>query len=111
MAPLEEMEQAYLFKLRQTIGVKQRIKRQWSRQDWGNQDQGWEGCEGELRLSGWSIKRRVIVMRRQRKTDMVLEQKSKSQKGQVELLFVDENEPVKGWEYAVLVSNSHYTLE
>lgn len=111
MAQLEEMGQAYLFKLRQTAGVKQLIKRQWTRQDWNDMGQGWSGLEGELRLSGWSVKRRVIVMRRQRKTDMLLERKSKSQKGQVELLFIDENEPVKSWEYAVLVSNAHYTLE
>lgn len=72
--------------------------------------QGWTGLEGDLRLSGWSIKRRVIVMRRQRKTDLVLEQRSKHRKDQIELLFIDENEPVKSWEYAVLVSNGDYVL-
>jgi hypothetical protein len=110
MLQLEELKQPYLFKLRQTAGVKQLIKRQWRRQDWSDMGQGWSGCEDELRLSGWSTKRRVIVMRRQRKTDLVLEQKSKSQKGQVDLLFIDENEPIKSWEYAVLVSNADYEL-
>ena len=47
-------------------------------------------------------------MRRQRKTALVLEQKSKNHKGQIDLLFIDENEPVKSWEYAVLVSNADY---
>ena len=37
-----------------------------------------------LRLSGWSAKRRVIVMRRQRKTALVLEQKSKNHKGKID---------------------------
>lgn len=77
MLQLEELEQAYLFKLRQTAGVKQLIKRRWRRQDWSDMGQGWSGCADELRLSGWSTKRRVIVMRRQRKTDLVLEQKNK----------------------------------
>lgn len=77
MLQLEELGQPYLFKLRQTAGVKQLIKRQWRRQDWSDMGQGWSGCEDELRLSGWSTKRRVTVMRRQRKTDLVLEQKSK----------------------------------
>lgn len=72
--------------------------------------QGWAGCEDQLRLSGWSTKRRVVVMRRQRKTELVLEQKSKTQKDQIDLLFIDENEPVKSWEYAVLVSNADYDL-
>jgi len=111
MLQLEELQQPYLFKLRQTAGVKQLIKRQWVRQIWSDLGQGWEGCEDELRLSGWSTKRRVIVMRRQRKTDLVLEQKNKSQKGQIDLLFIDENEPIKSWEYAVLVSNASYELQ
>ncbi len=33
MLELEELQQPYLFKLRQTAGVKQLIKRQWARQD------------------------------------------------------------------------------
>ena len=110
MLQLEELQQPYLFKLRQTAGVKQLIKRQWARQDWREMAQGWTGLEDELRLSGWSAKRRVIVMRRQRKTALVLEQKSKNHKGQIDLLFIDENEPVKSWEYAVLVSNADYEL-
>jgi hypothetical protein len=111
MLQLQELKQPYLFKLRQTAGVKQLIKRQWRRPDWSDMGQGWTGCEDELRLSGWSTKRRVIVMRRQRRTDLVLEQKSKTQKDQIELLLIDENEPVKSWDYAVLVSNAQYTLE
>lgn len=110
MAQLEELQQAYLFKLRQSAGVKQRIKHQWQRQDWSDMGQGWSGCEDELRLSGWSRRRRVIIMRRERKIDLVLEKKSKTQKGQIDLHFIDENAPVKSWEYAVLVSNAKYGL-
>ena len=35
---------------------------------------------------------------------------SKHRKDQIELLFIDENESVKSWEYAVLVSNGDYVL-
>lgn len=77
MLQLEELSQPYLFKLRQTAGVKQLIKRQWQRQTWSEMGQGWQGCEDELRLSGWSSKRRVIVMRRQLKMEVVLERQSK----------------------------------
>ena len=110
MLQLEELDQAYLFKLRQSAGVKQLIKRQWQRQNWSDMGQGWSGCEDELRLSGWSRKRRVIVMRRERKIDLVLEKKSKTEKSQIALHFIDENEPVKSWEYAVLVTNAKYEL-
>ena len=55
-------------------------------------------------------------MRRQRKLDLVLERKGethckgKDKNAQVELHFIDENEPVKSWDYAVLVSNAAYGL-
>ena len=69
--------------------------------------QGWDACEDVLRLTGWSQARRVIVMRRVRKLDLIVEAKrggrgkGKDQQ-QAELLFIDENQPVKSWEYAVL---------
>ena len=55
-------------------------------------------------------------MRRVRKTDLVVEVKRASRpKGkdqvQAELHFIDENEPVKSWEYAVLVCNAHYEID
>lgn len=67
--------------------------------------QGWQGCEDALRLSGWSVKRRVIVMRRELRADLVPERKRKGKGAQTELLFANENEPLKSWKYAVLVSN------
>jgi len=115
MRALEDIEQAYLFKLRQSAGVKKLVQRQWQRRDWCNVGQGWEAGEDELRLTGWSRPRRVIVMRRVRKTDLVVEAKRAGRKGkdqaQAELHFIDENEPAKSWEYAVLVCNTHYALE
>ena len=109
MTLLEERGQAYLYKQRQTAGVKRLIKQQWQRQDWVNRGQGWQGCEDQLRLSGWSMSRRVIILRRECKVDLVLERKGKD--AQAELFFVDENEPVKKWEYAVLVTNGAYTVD
>ena len=55
-------------------------------------------------------------MRRVRKLDLVVEAKRGGRgkgkdQAQAELLFIDENEPVKSWEYAVLVCNAHYELE
>ena len=64
MAKLEEIDQAYLFKLRQTPGVKQLIERLWSRHDWQNVGQGDQAVETELKLSSWSRARRVVVLRR-----------------------------------------------
>jgi len=115
MSALEAINQPYLFKLRQSAGVKKLVQRQWTRRDWCNVGQGWEACEDGLRLTGWTERRRVIVMRRVRKTDLIVEvrrggRKSKDQV-QAELHFIDENEPVKSWEYAVLVCNATYEIE
>ena len=116
MNALEAIGQPYLFKLRQSPGVKKLIARQWTRRDWASVGQGWEACEDVLRLMGWTQQRRVIVMRRQRKLELIVETKRNGRgkckdHGQSELCFIDENEPVKSWEYAVLVCNTHYELE
>lgn len=115
MSALEALGQPYLFKLRQTAGVKALVQRQWARRDWCELGQGWQGCEAVLRLTGWSQSRRVIVMRRERRTDLLVEVKRKArgkrnEQAQTELCFIDENAPVKSWEYAVLVCNTSYTL-
>jgi hypothetical protein len=50
--------QPYLFKLRQTSGVKQLIKRNWSRQDWQNVGQGGQAVAAELALTSKEEQRR-----------------------------------------------------
>jgi Transposase DDE domain len=115
MSALEGIGQAYLFKLRQSPGVKKLVQRQWSQRNWCSVGQGWEACADMLKLSGWTRTRRVLVMRRARRIDAVLEVKRKkrgkaSEPVQSELHFIDENEPVKSWEYAVLVTNASYEL-
>jgi len=116
MSALEAIGQPYLFKLRQSAGVKTLVKRQWRRRDWCPVGQGWDACEDTLLLTGWTERRRVIVMRRVRKMDLLVEVKrpgrpKRKDQVQAELHFVDENEPVKSWEYAVLVCNTHFELE
>jgi hypothetical protein len=113
MAQMEEIDQGYLFKLRQSSGVRRLIERQWSRQDWTNVGQGFDAVEAMLKLSGWSRARRVVVMRRAVKDTLVAEQKAvgKRAKRQQSLQFADPVQPVKLWEYAVLVTNTDYELE
>lgn len=99
-AEMEALEQDYLFKLRQTAGVKRLIERQWSRQDWQNVGQGFDAVEAMLRLSGWSRARRVVVMRRAVKDSLLAEEKTvgKRAKRQQSLHFADPLQPVKLWE-------------
>lgn len=111
MGEMETLDQAYLFKLRQSAGVKRLIERQWSRDDWSDAGQGFYAVEAELKLSGWSRARRVIVMRRAVKGGLVANDKSSGKsKKQRSLQFADVGQPVNIWEYAVLISNTDYTL-
>ena len=110
MAEMERTEQHYLFKLRQTAGVKRLIERQWQQGDWQNVDQGFDAVEGKLRLTGWSSARRVVVLRRRIRNSMAIAETS-NESQQTALQFIDHSDKVKLWEYAVLVTNTDYSLE
>ncbi len=113
MADLESQAQAYLFKLRQSVGVKSLIERQWSRQDWQSVGQGFDAVEARLKLTGWSEARRVVVLRRAVRDCLLDEGKAKSKRSQRQqgLHFAEPLMPVKLWEYAVLVTNTDYDLQ
>lgn len=113
MGALEPLGQPYLFKLRQSAGVKSLIERLWSQQDWENVGQGYYAVETTLKLSGWSRARRVVVVRRALKEPLVAQPKTagKRERRQQSLQFADPLQPVKLWEYAVLVTNTDYDLQ
>jgi hypothetical protein len=102
MRDCEARSLPYLFKLKQTQNVKRLIDRLFSREEWADAGQGWEGVESALRLNGWSAERKVIVLRRQVKGDLVLE--NRQDPGQLEFAFVETLEKVVKYEYAVLVT-------
>lgn len=118
IAELEARGQPYLFKLRQTAGVKKLLTRQFNRTDWSTpapSDQGWSAVEDTLRLAGWDKARRVVVLRRAVRADLALSKKTKPEPGrvstlgeQVEILMPDND--MQLWEYAVLVTNSDFEL-
>lgn len=103
MAECEERQLEYLFKLRQTKNVQRLIETLFSRNDWADAGKGWEGVESSLRLSGWSQRRRVVVLRREIKGDVALE--NKTENAQLEFAFVETLERAKKYEYAVLVTS------
>lgn len=61
MRPLEERGQGYLFKLKLTKNVKRHIERLFRESGWADAGQGWEGRDGQLKLTGWEAARRVVV--------------------------------------------------
>jgi hypothetical protein len=93
----------YLFKLRMTPGTRRLVERLMRGRDWVNAGQGWQGAEAELRLSGWSRGRRVIVTRRRIKKDLaVVDQRHPEQ---IQLRFAELCDEVSVYEYSVLVTS------
>jgi hypothetical protein len=108
MSDLEKMAQDYLFKLKQTSGVKRLIERLWRHRDWQDMGDGYHVAETRLQLSGWNHDRRVVVVRRAVRQSLAVESK-KAGKGQQTLEFATMDAG-KLWEYAVLVTNSDFDL-
>ena len=103
----EERNQPYLTKLRLTKNVKALIKRLFNKPGWEDAGQGWEGLEDSLMLSGWSCLRRVVVLRRKLKGEILLTGQDKRQE---EFAFIECEGPVARYEYAVLVTSTAYPL-
>ena len=100
LSSLERRNRRYLFKLRITANVKRYIERVFWNEGWQDAGQGWEGREGELRLSGWSRSRRVIVMHRPLKGEIAL-----ADDHQLLIGFAETGRPIRKYEYAVLVTD------
>jgi hypothetical protein len=101
LAGLESRGTPYLFKLRLTRNVKRYIERIFWSEDWAPAGQGWEGKQGELTLTGWSRARRTVVLRRPLVGEVLLADESE----QMTLAFIETEQGVKRYEYAVLVTD------
>lgn len=106
MMALEAREQPYLFKLKLTKNVKRHIERLFRETGWTEAGQGWEGKDGQLKLTGWDAARRVIVLRRPLPGEVLVAQEDD---GQQLLGFIEADRKagkrITGYEYAVLVTN------
>jgi len=113
MAELEALGQNYLFKLRQSAGVKRLIERLWGRSNWQDVGGGYYAVQARLTLLGWRHARRVVVVRRAVRQSMVVEKKKRGKRepGQQLLQFANSLDSAKLWEYAVLVTHSDYDLQ
>src|SRR6266705_5946454 len=97
---------AYLFKLKQSGNVKKLIGKLLGNEQWVDAGQTWQGLDTELRLTGWSKTRRVVVLRRRLREGVAAEKKS--QKKAAKQLTLDLPEAAyRGvlYEYAVLVTS------
>jgi hypothetical protein len=102
MNQLEQRNQPYLFKLRLTKGVKRYLERRFFGGPWTDAGAGWEGLEGQLQLSGWDRERRVVMLRRPLQGEVLL---AGQLEGQQVFAFIEEDAPIRRYEYAVLVTS------
>ena len=64
MAGAEQRGIRYVFKLKQSANVKKLIGQVFKKPEWAEAGQQWQGRVEELRLSGWSKARRVVILRK-----------------------------------------------
>ena len=108
---LERRTQPYLLRLRQTANVQRLVAMQFARQDWSRPDsQGCQMAQDWLQLHGWSIKRRVVIVRQRVRGGIARERRIDDGQLRLELqASVCEGERL--WEYAVLVTDVKYPIE
>lgn len=104
----------YLLRLRQTANVKRLVERVFKREGWtrlSEASQGWQAIEDEIKLHGWSRKRRVVVLRRRIKQDIAVTAKREGQQMVLALPYDQVVDDAKLWEFTVLVTDTEYELE
>lgn len=112
MAGAEERGLPYLFKLKQSANVKKLIGQIFRKEEWAEAGQQWQGREDQLRLSGWSKTRRVVVLRRPVRNKPAAEAEAAGQKKskpkaapQLSLDLPELTYQGVQYEYAVLVTS------
>jgi len=103
MQPAEQAGLPYLFKLRLTKNTRKLVERLMLGSHWVTAGQGWQAAESELRLTGWSRARRVVVLRRQVRKNLAVI--SQDQEGPRQLSFAELTDDVTVYEYSVLVTS------
>jgi hypothetical protein len=106
MEGAEQRNIPYLFKLKQTANVKKLIDQQIGKTSWVDAGQSWQGLVSELRLSGWSSKRRVVILRRALpQEDAAAAEKKRRAAPQLTLELPETTHQGVRYEYAVLVTS------
>ena len=105
MEGAEQRGIAYLFKLKQTAKVRKLIDKSFGKSAWVDAGQQWQGLESELWLSGWTRKRRVVILRRPLREDEAGKKKRTKAAGQLSLDLPETTHQGVRYEYAVLVTS------
>jgi hypothetical protein len=105
MQQAEERGLPYLFKLKKTAKVNRQIEKLWGRRDWVAAGAGWEGLSSELRLTGWTQARRVVILRRRLREAIAVSDEEKQTGQRVFSGMADLRRGQDLYEYSVLVTS------
>jgi hypothetical protein len=108
MQEAEHRDQPYLFKIRQSAKIQELLAGSFATDQWESAGQGWEGTWSEVRLAGWTSKRRIIILRRPLREQLVVAKrkgKGRRRKAQMELEMGWVQEGTVLYENAVLVTS------
>jgi len=104
MDDLDNIDQAFLFKVKKSPRVKELIYKHHCLGKWTRFKDGWEAKEDQLHCQAWSKSRRAILVRRQIQKDRTLLVEHKHS-GQQTLALIEEPENMKLYEHSVLVTS------
>ena len=104
MTEAEERGVDYLFKLRQSKNVKTLIMENHCQTGWEQTVEGWEALSTELQLSTWKKARRVVLVRRRLRGNIVIAPDTEKRIPQ-QLSLVEPAEKMAAFEYSVLVTS------
>jgi hypothetical protein len=109
MVEAEGRAQRYLFRLKITTNVQRKIREmERSPDSWIDAGDGWQGTESLLQLTGWSTRRRCIILRRRVKKRP--ERKALPEKRGAEFYFIKQVDAGELYEYAVLITNDQESI-
>ena len=105
MAAAEAVGIDYLFKLKCTKKIKALIAKRMVDDDWVDAGQGFEGVSSQVRLSGWTKTRRVVLLRRRINDKQMGIVHPGKQSKQLSFDFANIDNETVAYEYAVLVTS------
>ncbi len=109
MVEAERRSQRYLFRLKITTNVQRKIREmERSAEAWIDAGEGWQGTESLIKLTGWSIERRCIILRRPMKKNP--ERKALPEIRGAEFDFIEQVDAGELYEYAVLITNDQESI-
>ena len=110
MLGCEGRSQPFLFKLKQTPKIKRLLlELEQPGQCWVDAGKSWLGSESKIQLTGWSSKRRVIILKRKHQKKKQRKELADLEQLELPLVIVDNDDDIT-YEYQILITSTDYDI-